>query len=58
MPSRVHILRFFRDTEARLRELAKRDPMDITSDLLKLADEVAAHAGELRNELIAEGVIT
>jgi len=58
MPSRMHILRFFRDTEARLRELAKRDPRDITSDLLQLADDIATHAAELKRELIADGVIS
>jgi hypothetical protein len=58
MPSRMHILRFFRDTEARLRELAKRDPRDITSDLLQLADDIATHAAELKSELIADGVIS
>jgi hypothetical protein len=54
----MHILRFFRDTEARLRELARRDPKDIPLDLLKIADEIASHAGELRSELIADGVIS
>jgi hypothetical protein len=58
MPSRMHILRFFRDTEARLRELAKRDPRNITSDLLQLADDIATHAAELKRELIADGVIS
>ena len=58
MPSRMHILRFFRDTEARLRELAKRDPRNITSDLLQLADDIATHAAELKHELIADGVIS
>jgi hypothetical protein len=58
MPSRMHILRFFRDTEARLRDLAKRDHKDIPLDLLTIADEIAGHAGELRSELVAEGVIT
>jgi hypothetical protein len=57
MPSRMHILRFFRDTEARLREIARRNPKDIPLDLLTIADEIASHAGELRSELVAEGII-
>jgi hypothetical protein len=57
MPSKVHILRFFRDTEARLRELAQQRPSDVNSDLLKLADEVSTRATELKSELIAERLI-
>jgi hypothetical protein len=57
MPNRVHILRFFRDTEARLRELAQQDPADICSGLLHLADEISIQATELKNELIAERLI-
>jgi hypothetical protein len=57
MPSRVHILRFFRDTEVRLRELAEGKSSDITSDLLRLADEVSTHATELKSELIAARII-
>lgn len=58
MPTRIHILRFFRDTEVRLRELAGRKSADVTSDLLKLADEISSQAAELRRDLIAEGVIS
>jgi hypothetical protein len=58
MPSRIHILRFLRDAEARLRELAERDPSDVTSDLLQLADEISRHATALKRELIAEGLIS
>jgi hypothetical protein len=58
MPNRLHILRFFRDTEARLRELAQRKPSDIPSDLLQLADEISMHAAALKRELIAEGLIS
>ncbi len=58
MPTRIHILRFFRDTEAQLRELAGRKSADVTSDLLKLADEISGQAAELRRELIAEGLIS
>ncbi len=57
MPSRIQILSFFRDAEARLRELAGRKSADVTSDLLKLADEISSQAAELRRELIAEGLI-
>jgi hypothetical protein len=57
MPSRVHILRFFRDTEVRLRELAEGKSSDITSDLLRLADEVSTRATELKSELIAARII-
>ncbi|HXE29674.1 MAG TPA: hypothetical protein VN656_14235 [Stellaceae bacterium] len=41
-----------------MRELAKRDPRNITSDLLQLADDIATHAAELKRELIADGVIS
>jgi hypothetical protein len=58
MPSRIQILRFFRDAEARLRELATRDPKDITAGLLQVADDIAAQANELKRELIAEGFIS
>lgn len=58
MPSRIPILRFFRDTEVRLRELATRDTKDIAPGLLQVADEISSHAAELRRELIAEGLIT
>ncbi len=57
MPSRVHILRFFRDIEARLRELAEHKSNDVTSDLLDLADQISRHATELKHELIAERII-
>jgi hypothetical protein len=57
MPSRVHILRFFRDTEARLRELIHEDPSQVRSALLQLADEISVHATELKSELIAERLI-
>ena len=58
MPSRVHILRFFRDAEARLRALAEQRPPDITPDLLQLADEISSQATELKRALIAEGLIS
>ncbi len=58
MPSRIHILRFFRDAEARLRELVERKASDATSDLQQLADEISSHATELKRELIAEGLIS
>jgi hypothetical protein len=58
MPSRIQILRFFRDTEARLRELAERKPSDVASDLLQLADEISRHATELKRELIAKRLIS
>lgn len=57
MTSGIHILRFFRNTEARLRELAQQDASDITSNLRQLADEVAICATELKRELIAERLI-
>jgi hypothetical protein len=58
MPSRIQILRFFRDTEARLRELAEGKSSDVTSDLLLLADKVSRHATQLKRELIADGLIS
>lgn len=58
MPRRVHILRFFRDTEARLRELAQRCPGDSASELLQLADEMSVHAAALKRELLADGLIS
>ena len=58
MPSRIQILRFFRDTEARLRELAEGKSSDVTSDLLLLADKVSSHATQLKRELIADGLIS
>ena len=57
MASMIACLRFFRDTEARLREIAQRNPSGPTSDLLQLADEVADHATALKRELIAQGLI-
>jgi len=57
MTSSIHILRFFRNAEARLRQLARQDSSDITSNLRQLADEVAVHATELKRELIAERLI-
>ncbi len=58
MPSRIHTLRFFRDTEACLRDLAEANSRDITSDLVQLADKVSGHATELKRELIADGLIS
>jgi hypothetical protein len=58
MTSSIHILRFFRNAEARLRELAQQDSSDITSNLRQLADEVAIHATELKRELIAKRLIS
>jgi hypothetical protein len=40
-----------------LRELAEGKSSDITSDLLRLADEVSIHATELKSELIAARII-
>jgi hypothetical protein len=57
VPNRMHILRFFRDTEARLRDLAEGKSSDIPSDLRQLADEFAIHATELKHELIADRII-
>ena len=56
MPSRVSILRIFRDTEARLRELAQGSG-DVHLDLLQLADEISIHATELKHELIVDRLI-
>jgi hypothetical protein len=58
MPRSIPILRFFRDAEARLRELAERKPSDVTSDLRQLADEISRHAAELKRELIAKRLIS
>jgi hypothetical protein len=57
MPNRFHILRFFRDTEARLRELAQQDPPAVRPGLLYLADEISIQATALKQELIAERLI-
>jgi hypothetical protein len=57
MANRMHILRFFRDTEARLRELAKGNSGNVGSSLLELADMVTIHATKLKSELIADRLI-
>ena len=58
MPSRFPYLRFCRDMEARLREIAERNPHYVTPHLVQLADEVAAHATELKDALIADGLLS
>ena len=46
------ILRFLRDSEATLRELAQVSPIQISSDLLRLADDTAMQAARLIKETL------
>jgi hypothetical protein len=57
MVSGMEILRFFRDTEARLRELAQQEPGNVSSGLLQVADDISVQAAGLKEELIANRVI-
>jgi hypothetical protein len=46
------VLRFLRDSEAALRELAQASPIQISSDLLRLADDTAMQATRLIKETL------
>lgn len=51
MPGGLEVLRFLRDSEAGLRELAAANPTTVAPNLLKIGDDVADHATKLKNEL-------
>ena len=57
MPGRLQVLKFLRDSEKRMREIAAQHPSGITPDLLRIADEIAADAAKLESELVAAGLI-
>ena len=57
MTGNFPVLRFLRDCEAGLRELAATHPDRMGSDLLRLADEVSAHAGRLVQQLVETGLM-
>jgi hypothetical protein len=57
MTSDFPVLRFLRDCEAGLRDLAEKHPDRMTPDLIRLADDVSTHAERLVQRLIEAGLM-
>lgn len=51
------VLRFLRDSEATLREMAQASPIHISSGLLRLANDTAIQAARLLDEMVEAGLL-
>jgi hypothetical protein len=57
MQDRLEILAFFQETVASMHKLARDNPNVVSSELRRIADELAREAAQLESDLLHEGLI-
>ena len=57
MPGRLEVLAFLQVSAAKMRRLAHDRPSTVSSELIRLADEIAIEAAKLEAELIGAGLV-
>lgn len=57
MPERLEVLAYLQETTAKLHKLARERPTAISSEMIRLADEIARESAKLESELLGEGLL-
>ncbi len=57
MPGRLDVLAFLQESATKLRQMARERPTSVSSDMIRIADDIAHEASRLEAELMATGLL-